>query len=142
MSKVAAPRSALAGALSLVGDRWSLLLVEALMDGPRRFAELQEAVPGIATNVLTSRLRQMEADGVVLASAYSIRPPRYAYDLTEAGHGLGGAVRLLAQWSSERAGGTVDTPAHQACGTPMVARWWCPTCEQLGEPGTSEPIWI
>ena len=54
--------NALAGALARVGDRWSLLVVDALSDGPRRFADLEAAVPGIATNVLTQRLRRLEAD--------------------------------------------------------------------------------
>ena len=51
-------RSALADALAAVGDRWTLLLVAALLDGPRRFGELQEEVAGIAPNVLTQRLRR------------------------------------------------------------------------------------
>src|SRR5579875_3754683 len=137
-----APRTPLAGALALVGDRWSLLLVEALMDGPRRFGDLQRAVPGIATNVLTARLRQLEADRLVLAAPYSRRPVRYAYELTDSGRGLGGAVRLLSQWSADHGGGPAQTPAHGACGTPMVARWWCPTCETAGEPEPTDTVWI
>lgn len=137
-----APPTPLAGALALVGDRWSLLLVEALMEGPRRFADLQQAVPGIATNVLTSRLRQLEADRLVLAVPYSRRPVRYAYELTDSGRGLGGAVRLLSQWSADHGGSRAETPSHPPCGTPMVARWWCPTCETAGEASPAELIWI
>ncbi len=137
-----APRTPLAGALARIGDRWSLLVVEALMDGPRRFGDLQQSVPGIATNVLTSRLRQLEADRVVLAVPYSRRPVRFAYELTEAGRGLGGAVRLLSQWSADHGGGQTETPAHGSCGTPMVARWWCPTCEQVSEPDPGEVTWV
>ena len=97
--------SALSGALALVGDRWSLLIVESLFDGARRFAELQAAVPGIATNVLTQRLRRLESDGVLIARPYSRRPVRYSYALTEAGRDLAGAARLLAQWSADRGEG-------------------------------------
>jgi DNA-binding HxlR family transcriptional regulator len=139
---MATPSSALAGALDRVGDRWSLLLVDALMDGPRRFAELQEAVPGIATNVLSQRLRQLEADQVILAVPYSSRPVRYSYSLTESGRGLGGAVRMLTQWSAEHGGGPGETPAHAACGTPLVARWWCPTCEQTSDSEPTSLIWV
>ena len=57
----------LAAALDSVGDRWTLLLVEALLDGPRRFGDLQEQVPRIAPNVLTQRLRRLEGEGLVLA---------------------------------------------------------------------------
>ncbi|MBV9660966.1 MAG: helix-turn-helix transcriptional regulator [Acidimicrobiales bacterium] len=133
--------SPLARALARVGDRWSLLVVEALMGGPRRFADLQEAMPGIATNVLAQRLRQLEADRLILAVPYSQRPPRFSYDLTDSGRGLGGAMWLLAQWSSDHGGGATS-PVHDPCGTPLVARWWCPTCEQPGDPEAGEAIWV
>lgn len=134
--------SPLAGALAQVGDRWSLLVIEALMDGPRRFADLQQALPGIATNVLTQRLRQLEGDRLVLAVPYSRRPLRFSYDLTDSGRGLGDAVRLLSQWSSEHGGGRAHPPLHEPCGTALVARWWCPTCEQPGDPGQGDVIWV
>jgi len=140
-SDVAAP-NALAGALAQVGDRWSLLVVDALLDGPRRFAELQAAVPGIATNVLTQRLRNLEADGVLLAVPYSTRPVRYEYELTGSGRDLAGAARLLAQWSADRGGGEAHTPAHPACGTPLMARWWCPTCDRLSDSGPADVVWV
>ncbi len=133
---------ALSAALASVGDRWTLLVVDALRDGPRRFAELEAALPEIATNVLTQRLRRLEADGLVIAIPYSTRPRRFAYELTEPGQGLGGVVRLLAQWSADRGDGASDTPAHAECGTPLVARWWCPTCDRLSESGPAEAIWI
>ncbi len=119
---------ALGAALAQVGDRWSLLVVDALLDGPLRFGELQRAVPAIATNVLTQRLRHLESGRVVIAEPYSQRPARYRYRLTAGGRDLAGALRLLARWG---AGATDDTgPAHADCGTPLEVRWWCPTCEQ------------
>ena len=133
---------ALSSALASVGDRWTLLVVDALRDGPRRFAELEAALPEIATNVLTARLRRLEADGLVIAVPYSTRPRRFAYELSEIGRGLGGVVRLLAQWSADRDGGASDTPAHAECGTSLVARWWCPTCDRVSESGPEEAIWI
>ena len=66
-TKPSAPPSPLDAALQRVGDRWSFLLVEALLDGPRRFNELVEALPGLAPNILTDRLRRLERDGVLLA---------------------------------------------------------------------------
>lgn len=134
--------SALSGALARVGDRWSLLIVESLLDGPRRFAELQAAVPGIATNVLAQRLRRLESDGVLIARPYSRRPVRYSYALTEAGRDLAGAARLLAQWSADHGGGEADTPSHQTCGSPLVARWWCPTCDQHADGEPSDVVWV
>jgi DNA-binding HxlR family transcriptional regulator len=117
--------------LTQVGDRWSLLLIDALLDGPRRFNDLQSAVNGIATNVLTDRLRQLTAYGVVVARPYSTRPLRYTYELTRAGHELAGALRLLSDWGSTH--GTADAPAHTTCGTKLEARWYCPTCDHTVE---------
>jgi DNA-binding HxlR family transcriptional regulator len=70
-------RSALADALSTIGDRWTLLVIAALLDGPRRFGDLQEEVAGIAPNVLSQRLRQLERNALVVARPYSERPPRF-----------------------------------------------------------------
>jgi DNA-binding HxlR family transcriptional regulator len=121
--------SALADALAAVGDRWTLLLVAALLDGPRRFGELQEEVDGIAANVLTQRLRQLERNALVVARPYSDRPPRFVYELSSAGQELAGALRLLAGWGARNAEGS-GAPRHAVCGTAMEARWWCPTCER------------
>jgi DNA-binding HxlR family transcriptional regulator len=120
------PATPLELALERVGDRWSLLIVEALLDGARRFNELQEGV-GIAPNILTDRLRRLEREGVVLARPYSDRPPRAEYGLTSAGRDLAGALRLLADWGSRRSD-SADPLRHALCGTPLEARWYCPTC--------------
>src|SRR4051812_20528971 len=70
------PPSALGTALDRVGDRWSLLLVESLLTAPRRFNELSEAVPGIAPNILSDRLRRLERARILVATPYSRRPLR------------------------------------------------------------------
>jgi DNA-binding HxlR family transcriptional regulator len=122
--------SALGEALDRVGDRWTLLLVEALLDGPRRFGDLQEAVPRIAPNVLSQRLRHLERETLVVARPYSRRPPRFTYELTESGAELAGALRLLADWGA-RQSEHVESLRHEPCGTPLEARWWCPSCEAV-----------
>lgn len=130
------PLAALSEALDAVGDRWTLLLVAALLEGPKRFGELQRGVPGIAPNVLTQRLRSLERDALLVARPYSRRPPRFVYELTSAGQELAGVLRLLAGWGARNAGGEVR---HAVCGTPMEARWWCPTCEQpVGDDDSEE----
>jgi DNA-binding HxlR family transcriptional regulator len=121
--------SPLARALDRVGDRWSLLVVEALLDGPRRFGELAEVVTGIAPNILTDRLRRLERAGILRSTPYQERPTRFAYDLTADGRDLASAVRLLADWGSS--GGDVEPLRHAACGTPLEARWFCPTCTTM-----------
>jgi DNA-binding HxlR family transcriptional regulator len=122
-------REALADALATVGDRWTLLVIAALLDGPKRFGDLQTEVPGIAPNVLTQRLRQLERNALIIARPYSERPPRFVYELSAAGQELAGALRLLAGWGARNAEGGTG-PRHSVCGTPMEARWWCPTCER------------
>ncbi len=122
--------SPLAEALARVGDRWTLLVVEALLPGPRRFGELLDLIPGIAANILSERLKRLERDGLLIARPYSQRPPRAAYQLTAEGTELAGALRLLAHWGTRHTD-PADAPRHLACGTPMEARWYCPTCDQL-----------
>ena len=152
----AMPRSsALSDALARIGDRWSLVIVEAMMEAPLRFADLQERIEGISTNILASRLRHLESQGVVVAAPYSQRPLRFSYDLTEAGRDLAGAVRLLAQWSANHSGrrdrdpgpdgAAADeggTPVHALCGTSMLAVWWCPTCDQPAGAEAGEAVWV
>lgn len=123
----AEPGTPLAAALASVGDRWTLLIVAALLDGPRRFGDLEGEVTGIAPNVLTQRLRRLEEEGLAIAQPYSERPPRYVYELSEAGRGLAGVLRLLADWGARHSG--AEPPRHAACGTPLEALWYCPTCE-------------
>ena len=122
--------SPLDDALARVGDRWTLLIVEALLNGPRRFNELSGDLPGIAANVLSQRLKHLEQERLVLARPYSRRPPRFEYELSAAGRELAGALRLLAQWGS-RGAGAGELPRHAACGSPLEARWYCPTCARV-----------
>jgi DNA-binding HxlR family transcriptional regulator len=115
-----------------VGDRWSLLLVEALLGGPRRFGELLDQLEGLAPNILSSRLKALEAEGVVTARPYSRRPYRVAYALTSSGAELAGSLRLLAQWGSAGAPSSTTRPLlHATCGTPVEVRWWCSTCARV-----------
>ena len=118
----------LEAALDRVGDRWSLLVVDALLAGPRRFNELAEALPGIAPNILTDRLRRLERERIVVATPYQQRPPRMSYSLTASGRDLASALRLLADWGA-RGTDEIDPIRHGACGTPLEAHWFCPTCE-------------
>jgi DNA-binding HxlR family transcriptional regulator len=128
----------LAAALERVGDRWSLLLIEALLDGPRRFGELSEAIDGIAPNILSERLKRLEGERVLRATPYTERPPRFTYALTDEGLELAGVLRLLADWGS-RGSAHAEPMRHALCGTPVEARLWCPTCARaLDEPEADE----
>lgn len=130
-------RASLAHAAERIGDRWTLLVVGALLDGARRFGELSDAVPGIATNILTRRLKHLERLGLVVARPYSHRPVRVEYQLTARGNELADALRLLASWGAKGAGGA-DPRRHDTCGTEMEMTWHCATCERIVPDGDSE----
>jgi DNA-binding HxlR family transcriptional regulator len=132
-----APASPLADALARVGDRWTLLVVAALLDGEKRFNELQDELDGIAPNVLSSRLKQLAEQALIVARPYQDRPPRFVYELTESGRELAGALRLLADWGA-RAAGADEPLRHDACGAALEARWWCPDCEQTVDDAADE----
>lgn len=132
------PPGVLDAALARVGDRWSLLLVAVLLGGPRRFNDLLADVGGIAPNVLSGRLKHLEHQGVVVAAPYSRRPPRFTYELTASGQELADSLRVLARWGAAHAGahpstgpGEAAAPAHDACGTALETRWYCPTCARV-----------
>jgi len=85
---------ALAKALDVVGDRWTLLIVRELLVRPSRYSELQDGLTGIATNLLAERLRQLEGAGVIGRDAES------RYELTDRGRKLGAAVHELVRWGA------------------------------------------
>jgi len=129
----------LEAALDRVGDRWSLLVVEALLDGSRRFGEVGEALPGIAANILTDRLRRLERAGILRSSPYQDRPTRLSYELTADGRALASALRLLADWGARRSA-DVEPLRHATCGTPLEARYFCPTCASLVDAADANDI--
>lgn len=120
-------------ALARVGDRWTLLVVEALLEGPRRFGELLVSLTGIAPNILSQRLKHLEKENLIVSRPYSERPLRLVYELTAPGAELAGALRLLAQWGSQTGSENAEGPRHSVCGTELVARWYCPTCARVVE---------
>ena len=132
-----APASPLADALARVGDRWTLLVVAALLDGEKRFNELQDELDGIAPNVLSARLKLLAEQALIVSRPYSERPPRFVYELTESGRELAGALRLLADWGA-RTAADAEPLRHVACGSALEARWWCPDCEQVVDDAADE----
>ena len=85
--------------LDRVGDKWSLLVIFRLGDGPRRFTELKRSVDGISQRMLTVTLRGLERDGIVTRTMYPVMPPRVDYELTKMGQALLDAVGSLMAWA-------------------------------------------
>ena len=130
--------SPLADALSRIGDRWTLLAIAALLDGPLRFNELQAAMGGPAPNILSARLKALSEHALVVQRPYSERPPRYVYELSASGAELAGALRLLADWGAR--GGEGEPIRHSRCGKALEAVWWCSTCDEPVREDPDEPV--
>jgi DNA-binding HxlR family transcriptional regulator len=93
-----------ARALDLIGERWALLIVRELVLGPKRFTDLREGLPGVATNVLSNRLRQLERDGIVGRRRLPPPAPVQVYELTEYGRELVPIMLALGRWGASTMG--------------------------------------
>ncbi len=85
--------------LDVIGERWTILLLrDLLLEGPRRFQDFQESLPGVAPNTLSARLKDLEKHGLVARRIYSEHPPRLEYRLTDRGKSLGPVLKALRDW--------------------------------------------
>ncbi|WP_030143628.1 winged helix-turn-helix transcriptional regulator [Mycetocola saprophilus] len=94
--------------LDRIGDRWTVLIVGALGEGPRRFGEISRRVDGVSQKMLTQTLRGLERDGLVRRTVYAEMPPRVEYALTPVGETLQEPLRALEDWAREHMGGVQD----------------------------------
>src|ERR1700722_10043768 len=85
--------------LDRIGDKWTVLVVLMLLDGPRRFNDLRARVGRVAPKVLTETLRRLERDGVLTRTAFAEIPPRVVYELTPLGRSLEQPIRSIAEWA-------------------------------------------
>ncbi|WP_405479607.1 winged helix-turn-helix transcriptional regulator [Streptomyces sp. NBC_00009] len=103
---------AIENALAVVGDYWTLLVLQEVSFGARRFRRIMTNT-GISSNVLAVRLRKLIERGVLSKELYESRPPRYEYTLTEAGHELQPVLLALAEWGNRHASqGESPTERH------------------------------
>lgn len=128
MPKAYTQAGPVAKTLEVVGERWTILVLQELLRGTHRFGELRGSVQGIAPNVLSERLKLLEAHGIVERRFYSDHPPRAEYHLTRKGHELGVVAGALATWGAKYL--SDDTVlVHTACGSPISVVYQCPTCK-------------
>jgi len=95
---------AVSGVLARVGDKWSVLIIVLLGDGPKRFNEIKRLVGGISQRMLTLTLRGLERDGLVTRTIFPTIPPRVEYELTKLGRSLRKAVEPLGSWAQGHIG--------------------------------------
>jgi DNA-binding HxlR family transcriptional regulator len=127
---------AMASALVVVGERWSLLALRELSYGVHRFSRIV-GYTGAPRDILADRLRKLEAAGLVERRPYSERPPRHEYHLTQAGRELFPVLTTLLAWGSKWA---VDAPKvvfRHSCGAPVDVELACRHC---GEPVTRDTL--
>ena len=103
-----------ARALDVVGERWTILILrDLLLHGPRRFQDFEQSLAGLTPSVLSGRLKDLEARGIVMRRLYAEHPPRAEYLLTEKGQELGPVLAALRDWGSKhglQAGRTRKAP--------------------------------
>jgi DNA-binding HxlR family transcriptional regulator len=118
-----------AAALDVIGERWSLLVVRELLDGPKRYSDLLAGLPGVATDVLAARLRSLEAEGIV--ARRSLPPPAASrvYELTDEGRRLEPLLVELTRWGLARLG------SRPSDGVAFRAHWLSLPLRAMFRPG-------
>lgn len=87
--------------LSMIGDKWKVLIIRDLLNGTKRFGQLKKSVSGISQKVLTTNLRQMEDAGLILRKVYAEIPPRVEYTLSDVGYSLAPVLNAMAGWGTD-----------------------------------------
>jgi DNA-binding HxlR family transcriptional regulator len=94
----------ISGLLQRIGDKWTVLVVQTLADGSRRFNEIRREIPSVSQRMLTLTLRNLERDGLVSRTVTPTIPPRVDYELTKLGHSLQKPICGLAGWAMDNVG--------------------------------------
>ena len=124
----------IAKTLDIVGDRWTMLIVRDLLAlGPRKYVDLSQSLQGIAPNVLSDRLKLLEANGIIEREFYEDHPPRARYKLTRRGADLRTVIQALLQWGNKHVYDGV-TIVHEACGHDVKLKQVCDHCGETLEP--------
>jgi len=93
-----------ARALDIIGERWTILILRDLLrEGPRKFQDFEQSLPGISATTLSARLKKLEEHGIVARRFYADHPPRAEYVLTDKGRTLGPVLRTLLEWGTKHA---------------------------------------
>ncbi len=123
----------IAQTLNIIGDKWSLLILHEMAAGRNTYAEIRKGLDGIPTNLLSARLKSLEADGLITSSLYVEHPPRYQYQLTEAGQDLEDVLNCLMLWGAKHLRTCYKELSHRDCGEPVEIQYYCPRCGKVVE---------
>jgi DNA-binding HxlR family transcriptional regulator len=132
-SEIGDQKCSIARALSVVGERWTILLLRQAFNGMRRFDEFQRDL-GISRNLLTMRLQTLVENRIFERILYQEKPPRYEYRLTEKGRALYPVILSLLKWGDDWLAGDEGPPVvlvHEPCGHATSPKLVCSECEEL-----------
>jgi len=134
--KLLKEHSALANALDLVGDRWTLMILSGCLVSVWRFNEFEKAL-GINRNLLSARLTKLIDAGLLEKRLYQKRPARYEYHITDIGRELRPVLVGLTAWSEKHItkNNTPISMVHEKCGSKLAIQIFCPHCERIIEDG-------
>jgi DNA-binding HxlR family transcriptional regulator len=133
-------KCSIANALSVVGERWSLLALREIFFGVRRFDQIVQNT-GASRDILTARLRKLVDSGVLEKKQYELHPPRYEYVLTEAGQALQPVLLSLMDWGDKYVTeGESPTVWEHECGAVLEPRLDCAACGEPVLSGGLQPI--
>jgi DNA-binding HxlR family transcriptional regulator len=122
----------MARSLEIIGERWTLLIVRDLLQGPRKFKDLRESLTSVPPGVLSRRLKLLEDREIVVRRMYSDHPPRAEYSLTPKGIELREVVRSLTIWGAKHLPGQRGL-VHTRCEQPIEMAYRCAQCDEVLE---------
>lgn len=116
--------------LNMIGDKWTLLILRQLMTGHDTYKDIQESLEGIPSNLLSERLKCLEADELITSELYSTHPPRYRYVLTESGKSLDDIFNSIMLWGEKHLKKCYKQLTHSECGHPIELQYYCSHCQK------------
>lgn len=119
----------IAQTLNLIGDKWTLLILHTIQSGKHTYKDLQEALVGIPTNLLSNRLKDLEKDGLLVCSLYQEHPPRYQYELSECGKELNDLYNVIAIWGEKNLSVCEKKVTHKKCQHKVKVMYYCEHCD-------------
>lgn len=121
----------IAQTLNIIGDKWTLLIVHEIMLGDKSYNELLSKLTGIASNLLSGRLKNLEEDGIIKGELYQKHPPRYKYALTEKGRDLEDVFNSIILWGSKHLDKCYKNLVDKKTGHKVEIKYYLPETKEL-----------
>lgn len=121
----------IAQTLNIIGDKWTLLILHAVKENKGTYKEIQESLPGIPTNLLSNRLKELTEDELLECELYSKHPPRYRYRLTEKSLDLDDIYNALILWGDRNLDKSYKCLSHKDCDGDIEIAYVCKSCGKI-----------